>query len=87
MSAIFTGTFGGSFTSSGNPQLITLRSDFDWIHVRNQTVSYAAGAGTGAEFFFDRNSMTDGRGTLYVKGAGAGDLAISEIAANAGFFK
>lgn len=85
MSVLFSGTNQGRFTSSGTAQIIKIRSDLDWMHVRNRTVSYAAAAGTGAEFFWQRG-MTQGRGTIYTKTAVTGALAISQIAANSGFF-
>jgi hypothetical protein len=53
--------------------------------VINETVSFAAGAGTGAEFYWQRG-MTQGRGLIYTKTAVTGALAVAEIAANAGFY-
>lgn len=85
MSVIFSGTNQGRFVSDGRPKLIELTSAIDWLWVINQTVSYAAGAGTGAEFYWQRG-MTQGRGTIYTKTATTNALAISQIAANAGFY-
>ena len=85
MSVVFSGTNQGRFTSNGSAQIIQLRSDLDWMWVKNQTVSYAAGAGTGAEFYWQRG-MTQGRGTIYTKTAVTNALAVAQIAANAGFY-
>lgn len=75
----------GRFTADGTAKTLSIRSDWDWIRVYNETVSYAAGAGSGAEFYFQRG-MTDGRGLLYTKEATIGALVPSQLAANAGFF-
>ncbi len=85
MSVVFTGTNQGRFTSTGANVVIQLRSDLDWLEVRNETVSYAAGAGTGAEFYWQRG-MAQGRGTIYTKTAVTGALAVAQIAANSGFY-
>jgi len=83
----FSGTMQGSFVGvTGVPKFIELRSGFDWIWVKNQTVSYAAGANTGAEFYFDPYTMTNGQGTIYTKTAATGALAIAQMAAGTGFF-
>lgn len=85
MSVVFTGTNQGRFTSTGANVVIQLRSDLDWMWVKNQTVSYAAGAGTGAEFYWQRG-MAQGRGTEYKKTAATNALQVGQIAANAGFY-
>lgn len=74
----------GRFTSAGAAVTLQIRSDLDWIRVYNETVTYAAGNGDGAEFYFQRG-MTNGRGVLYTKEATIGALVPSQIAANAGF--
>ena len=75
----------GRFTADGNAKTLDLRCDWDWIKVINETVSYAAGGGDSAEFFFQRG-MTDGRGLRYDKEATIGALVPTQIAANSGFF-
>jgi hypothetical protein len=85
MSVVFTGTNQGSFISSGEPEILQIPTNLDWIWVKNLTVSYAAGADTGAEFYWQRG-MDNGRGTIYTKTAGTNALQVGEIAANAGFF-
>ena len=85
MSVVFSGTNQGRFTSGGVAEIIQLRSDVDWMWVKNETVSYAAGAGTGAEFYWQRG-MANGRGTIYAKTAVTNALTVAQIAANAGFF-
>lgn len=85
MSVLFSGTNQGRFTADGSAKIIQLRSDLDWMWVKNETVSYAAGAGTGAEFYWQRG-MTQGRGTIYVKTAATNALQVGQIAANSGFY-
>jgi hypothetical protein len=85
MSVVFSGTNQGRFTSAGSAVTIQLPSGLDWMWVKNQTVSYAAGAGTGAEFYWQQG-MTQGRGTIYTKTAVTNALAIAQIASNAGFY-
>lgn len=85
MSVLFSGTNQGRFTSTGAAEIIQLPSGVDWMWVYNQTVQYAAGAGSGAEFYWQRG-MTNGRGTIYTKTAVTGALAVAQIAANAGFY-
>lgn len=85
MSVVFTGTNQGRFTSNGAAKILQIRSDLDWMWVKNETVSYAAGAGTGAEFYWQRG-MTQGRGTVYTKTAVTNALAVGQIAANSGFY-
>lgn len=85
MSVIFSGTNQGRFTSDGQASTLTFTSSIDWMWVKNITVSYAAGANTGAEFYWQRG-MTQGRGTIYTKTAATNALAVAQIAANAGFY-
>ena len=85
MSVVFSGTNQGRFTGTGSAVTIQLRSDLDWMWVVNQTVSYAGGAGTGAEFYWQRG-MTQGQGTIYTKTASTNALAVAQIAANSGFY-
>jgi hypothetical protein len=85
MSVLFSGTNQGRFTADGSAKIIQLRSDLDWLWVKNETVSYAAGAGTGAEFYWQRG-MAQGRGTIYTKTAVTNALAVAQIAANSGFY-
>lgn len=85
MSVVFSGSFSGTFISTGAAQFIPLPSGVDWMEVHNETVSYAAGAGTGAEFYW-RRGMPQGLGTIYTKTAITGALAVAQIAANSGFY-
>lgn len=85
MSVVFTGTNQGRFVSDGASYIIELECGVDWMFVQNQTVSYAAGAGTGAQFYWQLG-MTQGRGTVYNKTATTNALTIGQIAANAGFY-
>lgn len=85
MSVVFTGTNQGRFTSNGQAAIIQLRSDLDWMLVINETVAYAAGGSTGAQFYWQRG-MTQGRGVIYTKTAVTNALTIGQIAANAGFY-
>lgn len=85
MSVVFSGTAQGKFTTDGSNQTIVFTSRIDWMWVKNLTVSYAAGANIGAEFYWQRG-MTQGRGTIYTKTAATNALAVGQIAANAGFY-
>lgn len=85
MSVVFSGTFSGLFTGTGNSVFIPLPSGVDWMWVKNQTVDYAAGAGNAAEFYW-QFGMTNGQGTKYVKEATIGALVPSQLAAGTGFF-
>jgi len=78
-------TVQGRFTSDGTATQIKLPAGVDFMWVKNQTVSYASGAGTGAEFYWQRG-MAQGRGTIYTKTASTNALAVAQIAANAGFY-
>lgn len=85
MSVVFTGTNQGRFTSTGQAVTLQLPTGLDYIWVYNETKLYAAGAGDGAEFYWQRG-MTQGRGVLYTKEATIGALVPSQIAAGAGFY-
>jgi hypothetical protein len=85
MSVVFSGTNQGRFISSGRVETIEMPSGADFMWVRNETVSYAAGAGTGAEFYWQLG-MPQGRGTIYTKTATTNALAVAQIAANSGFY-
>jgi hypothetical protein len=85
MSVVFSGTLQGTFTSTGNAQIIQLPTGVDYMRVYNETVSYAGGAGTGAEFYWQRG-MAQGRGTVYAKTAGTNALQVGQIAAQSGFY-
>ena len=83
MSVVFSGSWSGSFTSTGALTAIPLPAGWDSICVVNETVSAAGGAGSGAQFFF-RKGMTNGRGMIYTKEATIGALVPSQIAASSG---
>lgn len=85
MSVVFSGTNQGRFTATGKAVTIQLPSGVDYMWVKNLTVSYAGGAGTGAEFYWQRG-MTQGLGTIYTKTASTNALAVAQIAANSGFY-
>lgn len=85
MSVVFSGNFSGRFTSTGLNTFIPLPSGVDFMYVLNETVSYAAGAGSVSEarwFLGD----AQGQGTRYVKEATVGALVPGQFAANTGFF-
>jgi hypothetical protein len=85
MSVVPNGTFSGRFVSDGTPKFIQLPMGCDWMEVQNQTVSYAAGADTGAEFRWALGDV-QGRGTIYNKTTTTNALTVGQIAANSGFF-
>jgi hypothetical protein len=85
MSVVFSGTNQGRFTSTGNAATIQLPSGVDWMWVYNQTQQYASGSGQGVEFYWQLG-MAQGRGTQYTKTSVTSALAVSQIAANSGFY-
>lgn len=85
MASLFSGTNQGRFTANGQNIFIPCPTGADYMRVYNETVSYATGAGTGAEFYYQLG-MAQGQGTIYTKTATTQALAIGQIAAGAGFF-
>lgn len=85
MSVLFSGTFSGRFVSTGAAKFIPLPSGVDWMMVTNETVSYAAGGSTGAQFTWMRGDTT-GRGTILTKTTTTNALAIGQIAVASGFY-
>lgn len=85
MSVVFAGNFSGRFISTGNAQFIPTPAGIDFMSVRNETTSYAGGAGNGVEFFWDRGDAI-GQGTYYSKTVATNALVTQQIAPNAGFF-
>jgi len=85
MSVVFSGTNQGYFTSTGSPEIINLPSSVDWMRVYNLTTSYASGANTGVEFYWQRG-MTQGQGTIYTKTSSTNALTVGQIAAQSGFY-
>ena len=81
----YSGTNQGRFVSTGLTTAINLRSDVDYLWILNESVANAGGAGTGAQYYWQRG-MTQGQGTIYTKTAGTNALQIGQIAANAGFY-
>lgn len=77
----------GSFTADGGSKTLSIRSDWDWIKVYNETAFAQSAADLGYEFYFQRG-MTDGRGVVWTKlGTVANDpVTVGQIAANSGFF-
>ena len=73
----------GRFTADGNPEIIKLRSDIDWMRVYNLTTTTAGGAGTGVEFLWLRG-MADDTGIEYQKLA-ADDSTTAVVMATGGF--
>lgn len=86
MSSVFSGSFSGSFKSTGNSQFISLPSGFDLIRVANKSQMAAAGAGQAVEAWFDLATDINGRGFQVTKTAATNASAWSQIAVNAGFF-
>lgn len=77
----------GRFTADGLAKTLSIRSDWDWIKVYNETALAQSAADLGYEFYFQRG-MTDGRGTVWTKlGTVANDpVTVGQIAAAEGFF-
>src|SRR3990167_6550357 len=76
----------GKFTSDGTNKTISIRSDFDYIEVVNETALIQATADLAYQFSWQRG-QTDGRGNVWTKlGNVANDpVTVAQIAANGGF--
>ena len=85
MAIQFSGTNQGSFTSAGVDVFLPLPFGVTWMSVINETVAYAGGAGTGAQFYWQLGDAV-GQGTIYTKTSATNALTIGQIAANSGFY-
>jgi hypothetical protein len=87
MAIIFSGPdmYQGRFVSDETATFIPLPTDVDSIEVYNETLLYGAGAGTGAQFYWQRG-MANGRGLIYTKTVATNALVPAQIAAGAGFY-
>lgn len=85
MFEVWSGNLSGRFVATGQDIFLPFPTGVDFITVRNQTVSHAAGAGTGAEFFWQKGDAL-GRGTIYTKTAITNALTVGQIGANLGFY-
>jgi len=73
----------GRFTADGTAEVIKLRSDVDWMYVKNYTTTLAGGAGTGVEFRWQKG-MADDTAFEYQKLA-ADESMVPVVAATGGF--
>lgn len=73
----------GRFTADGSAKVLKLRSDIDWMWVKNYTTTAAGGAGTGVEFRWQRG-MTDDYAFEYQKLA-ADESMVPVVATTGGF--
>ncbi len=73
-------TVQGRFTSTGQSQVISIPSSFDWIRAINLTQIAAAGAG-GLEFYWQRG-MPNGQGIVTGNSAAT---TLTQLAAGTGF--
>lgn len=69
----------GNFTSAGTDVRLNLPCGVDWMYVFNQTVADAAGADTGAQFFWQRG-MNDDTGVIYLKTTTTNALQVDMLA-------
>ena len=81
-------TVQGRFTADGAVKTISIRSDFDWIEVENQTAKYQSSTDLAFRFVWQRG-QTDGRGDVWTKlGNVANDpITVAQIAVNGGFLE
>lgn len=79
--------YQGSFTSDATNKTISIRSDWDYMEVENETALIQATADLAFKFTFQRG-QTNGRGNVWTKlGNVANDpLTVAQIAAGGGFF-
>ena len=68
-----------SFTSTGSAQILTLRSDVDWIECINYTKIAANAASTGYKFYWQRG-MAAGTGIEYQSNAGSTAVDMTTLA-------
>lgn len=69
----------GRFTSDGTAKTLAIRSDVDFMYVYNWTVLSAAGADTGAQFYWQRG-MSQDTGVIYLKTTTTDALQIDNMA-------
>lgn len=76
----------GNFTSDASDKTLSIRSDFDFIEVKNETALIQSTADLAFKFEWQRG-QTDGRGDVWTKlGNVANDvLTVAQIAAAGGF--
>lgn len=68
----------GRFTSDGTAKTLAIRSDLDFMYVYNYTVLSAAGADTGAQFYWQRGMSSD-TGVIYLKTTTTNALQIDDM--------
>lgn len=85
MSLVFSGSYSGSFVSTGLPYLLQLPAGIDSVRVRNETIEAAAGANTICRSYWNKNTVQGG-GMCDIKTAGTNAIAPTSIGANLGFF-
>jgi hypothetical protein len=75
----------GRFTSDGNAKILQVRSDIDWMHVRNLTIADAnQTSAVGVEYFWQRGFAAD-RGIEYLKSNAANAANLTDYLASGGF--
>lgn len=76
----------GNFTSDASDKTLSIRSDFDYIEVMNETALIQAASDLAYQFSWQRG-QTDGRGNVWTKlGTVANDpVTVAQIAAAGGF--
>lgn len=85
MSAVFSGTVQGSFTSNGQTQYITIREGVDWMWVQNLTVMAASQTtAVGAEYKWQRG-MAPNSQIAYLKSNAANAANLVQYTTAGGF--
>lgn len=75
----------GNFIADGNSKVIEVRSDIDWMHVRNITIADAnQTSAVGVEYFWQRGFAAD-RGLEYLKSDAASAANLTDFLASGGF--
>ena len=75
----------GRFTSDGTAKILQVRSDIDWMHVRNLTIADAnQTTAVGVEYFWQRGFAAD-RGFEYLKSNAANAANLTDFLASGGF--
>lgn len=70
MSAVFSGTMQGTFTSTGAAKILQIREDVDWMYVYNTTIAAAnQTTAIGVKYYWQRGFATGGMWITYKSNA------------------
>lgn len=85
MSAVFSGTVQGSFTSNGNAQILQIREGIDWINVYNTTQMAASQTTAVGVQYYWQFGMPQGAMIAYFKSNAANATNLTQFSTTGGF--